>query len=287
MQTIGMIGLGVMGKPIALNLLQAKYPVAIYARREDVKTDLIKAGAKHYASPNELALHCDVIITLLPSTHTVEEILLGRRGVILGAKAGTIVIDMSTISANITQKIGKKLAERKIEMLDAPLAGDENSARSGTLTIMVGGLATTIKKVQPLFNSIGKKIIHVGPLGAGQIAKMCNQMVIAQSLIALDEALRLAKISGVDPAKVRETLLGDTTKSTLLDIHGKRMLDENYKPGFKAGYHRENMHLALEQAHLVNLDLPAAKYATQCLDRLVMKGHSDLDSSAIHILAEE
>lgn len=287
MQKIGFIGLGIMGKPMALNLLKAGYPVAIYARRPEVAAPLVAAGAKAYTSPSELAPHADVIITMVPMTHDVEEVILGKQGLIHGAKPGTIVIDMSTISATETQKIAAELAKHKIDMLDAPVSGGEQGAISGSLSIMVGGKAEVLEKIRPLFDVLGKQFVHIGGHGAGQVAKACNQIIIAESIVAVDEALRLAKKSGVDPAKVREALLGGFASSRVLEIHGKRMLDNNYAPGFKANLHRKDMHLALEQATQVGADIPAAKYAAGRIDEVVMKGHSELDSSAVHLLTEE
>jgi 2-hydroxy-3-oxopropionate reductase len=287
MQHIGFIGLGIMGKPMALNLIKAGYTVSVYARRPEVAEPLIQAGAQAFTSPKELAEKADVIITMVPATADVEDVLLGKKGIIGSAKPGTIVIDMSTISANATQKIAAKLAERQIDMLDAPVSGGEQGAINGSLTIMVGGKEEIVAKMNPILSILGKQIVHIGGHGAGQVAKACNQIIVAETIIAVDEALRLAKASGVDPAKVREALLGGYASSRILEVHGKRMLDNDYKPGFKAGLHRKDMHLALEQAHQVGVDIPAAKYGMQCLDRLVMKGHSDLDSSAIHMIIED
>jgi 2-hydroxy-3-oxopropionate reductase len=287
MQHIGFIGLGIMGKPMALNLLKAGYPLSIYSRRTEIAKPLVKAGAKAFSSPADLAEDVDIIITMVPATADVEEVVLGKKGIIATAKPGTIVIDMSTISANVTQKIAAKLAKSKIEMVDAPVSGGEQGATNGSLTIMVGGKSEIVEKVRPILAILGKQIVHIGEHGAGQIAKACNQIIVAETIIAVDEALRLAKASGVDPAKVREALLGGFAGSRILEIHGKRMLENDYKPGFKASLHRKDMHLALEQAHQVGIDIPAAKYGMQCLDRLVMKGHSELDSSAIHMIIED
>lgn len=287
MQNIGFIGIGIMGKPMALNLLHAGYKVAIYARRPEVAAPLVKAGATAYTSPKELASHADVIITMVPATKDVEDVLLGEQGVVHSAKPGTIVIDMSTISPNATQKIAAELAKHGIAMLDAPVSGGEQGAISGELSIMVGGKADALDKVKPIFEVLGKQFVHIGDHGAGQVAKACNQIIIAETIVAVDEAMRLAKKSGVNPAKVREALLGGFASSRVLEIHGKRMLDNNYTPGFKSHLHRKDMHLALEQAEQTHVDMPAAKYATEKLDALIMKGHSELDSSAIHLLTEE
>ena len=287
MQKIGFIGLGIMGKPMALNLIRAGYLLSIYARREEVAKPLIEAGAKAYSSPKKLAAEVDVIISIVPSTHDVEDVLLGSEGVVHGAKSGLIVIDMSTISAYATKKIAEKLEALNISMLDAPVSGGEQGAISGSLTIMVGGKEETLAKVEPILSVLGKKTVLIGDHGAGQTAKACNQIIIAETIVAIDEALCLAKAAGVDPTKVRDALLGGYAASRVLEIHGKRMLDNNYTPGFKASLHRKDMHLALEQASQLGIDVPAATYATERIDKLVMKGHSDLDSSAIHLLSEK
>lgn len=284
MQTIGIIGIGIMGNPMALNLIRAGYTVGVYARRPEAAVKLVEAGAKLYASPKELAAHADVIITIVGNTTDVEEVLLGKDGVIHSAKPGTIVIDMSTISAGRTKKIAAELAKKKIEMLDAPVSGGESGAISGSLSIMVGGKAETLKKIIPIFEVLGKQFVHIGDHGAGQTAKACNQIIIAETIIAVSEAMKLAKASGVDAAKVREALLGGFASSRVLEIHGKRMLQEDYKPGFKAVLHRKDMHLALEQAKEMKADLHAAYYAMDCLDRVVAEGNGELDSSAMHLL---
>ncbi len=286
MQKIGFIGLGIMGKPMVLNLLRAGYSVAVYARRAEVLKEFVAAGATTYNSPKELAPHVDFIITNVGATADVEEVLLGENGIVHTAKPGTIVIDMSTISASGTKQMAAALAKKQIEMLDAPVSGGETGAIAGTLTIMVGGKESAVAKAKPIFEVLGKQMTHIGDSGAGQIAKSCNQIIIAETIIAVSEALQLAQAAGVDAEKVREALLGGFAGSKVLEIHGKRMLDKNYKPGFKAVLHRKDMHLALEQAKLAHLELPAAKYATQRLDETVSAGHSELDSSAMHLLNE-
>ncbi|MHB1946628.1 MAG: NAD(P)-dependent oxidoreductase [Gammaproteobacteria bacterium] len=287
MQKIGYIGLGIMGKPTARNLMKAGFPLSFYARRPDVIEEFTNAGATFYSSPKELASHVDVIFTNLPMTTDVEDVLIGKQGILHTAKPGTIVIDMSTISATATQHIAQTLEKQQIEMLDAPVSGGEQGAIDGTLSIMVGGKDKILEKVRPILEALGKKIVHIGDHGAGQVAKGCNQIIIAETVIAVSEALHLAKASGVDPIKVREALMGGFAGSRVLEIHGNRMLQNNYKPGFKAGLHRKDMHLALEQANQVNLKIPAANYAMQCLDRLVDEGHSELDSSALYLVTEE
>lgn len=287
MQKVGLIGLGIMGKPMAMNLMRAGYELHIYARRPKVLAEFEKKGAIPHESPKDLASAVDIIITNVTSSADVEDIVLGKQGIIHSARNGLIVIDMSTISATVTRRIAEALEEKHLNMLDAPVSGGEQGAIDGSLSIMVGGKAKMLDRVRPILNVLGKEIIHIGDHGAGQIAKACNQIVIAETIIAVSEALHLAKASGVDPEKVRSALLGGFAKSRVLEVHGERMLNENYKPGFKAGLHRKDMHLALEQAHLSNIILPAAKHAMHCLDRLVLKGHSDLDSAALHLVSED
>jgi 2-hydroxy-3-oxopropionate reductase len=287
MQNIGFIGLGIMGKPMVDNLIKAGYSVAVYARKPAIIEQCEQAGITVYESPEALAPHVDVIITNVPATADVEDVLIGKKGIIHTAKTGTVVIDMSTISASATKRMATLLLEKHIDMLDAPVSGGEQGAIDATLSIMVGGKNNVLQKVLPILKRLGKKIIHIGDNGAGQVAKACNQIIIAETIIAVSEALNLAKASGVDPEKVREALMGGFASSRVLEIHGQRMLENNYKPGFKAHLHRKDMHLALEQAHQMGIDLPGANHAMHCLDRLVLKGHSELDSSALHILVEE
>jgi len=288
MQHIGFIGLGIMGKPMAINLLRAGLPVSIYARRAEVAEPLVAEGATAYDSPEALAASgVDVIITIVPATAGVDEVLNGRKGIIHTAKPGCIVIDMSTISATATRRFAEQLAKKKIDMLGAPVSGGEQGAIEGSLSIMVGGKAAVLEKVRPVLKKLGKQIVHIGDHGAGQVAKSCNQIIIAETIIAVSEALALAKASGVDPVKVREALLGGFANSRVLEVHGQRMLDNDYKPGFKSVLHRKDMHLALEQAHQAGVDLPCAKEVMHSLDRIVLKGHGELDSAAMHLLFEE
>ena len=288
MQAIGIIGLGIMGIPMAKNLLKNGFPLHVYARRPETCQELITSGAHFHDTPAKLAQAADVIITIVNATQDVEEVLLGKDGVTSGAKAGTIIIDMSTISADATQKIAAQLATHKLEMLDAPVSGGEQGAIAGTLSIMVGGKNSVLEQVKQIFAAIGKQVVHIGEQhGAGQTAKACNQIIIAETIVAVSEALQLAQAAGIDPAKVREALLGGFAASRVLEVHGKRMLDNDYKPGFKASLHRKDMRLALEQAQGVALNLPAANYAMQCLDSVVEKGHSEKDSSAIHLVVKE
>ncbi|HEY8555492.1 MAG TPA: NAD-binding protein, partial [Burkholderiales bacterium] len=208
-------------------------------------------------------------------------VILGEKGVAHGARKGAIVVDMSTISPKATRRMAAALAERGVEMLDAPVSGGEVGAINGTLSIMVGGKAPVFEKVLPLFQVMGKNIVHVGDNGAGQVAKACNQIVVALTIEAVAEALTFARRNDVDPAKVRAALMGGFAGSKILEVHGQRMLDNDFKPGFKARLHQKDMRIVLEDAGALGLGLPGAALVSQQLNALIGSGDGELDSSAI------
>ncbi len=278
---IGYIGLGAMGRPSALNLLRAGYPVAVWARRQASMEPLTTEGAQACASPAEVARHADIIFTNVSDTGDVEQVLLGENGVIEGAAKGSVVVDMSTISPTATRDMAQRLAERGIQLLDAPVSGGVKGATEGTLSIMVGGDAATFEKVLPVLQVVGANIVHIGPSGAGQITKACNQVVIAQSMAAIGEAFLLAKASGVNPAKVRQALLGGFAGSKVLEVHGQRMLDGDYEPGFRAALHKKDMRIVMETAEALGLALPGAALSSQLINALVRQGDGELDSAAV------
>ena len=279
---IGLIGLGIMGKPMANNLLKAGYQLGLYARRpESLESFLNNEQIEIYPSIKTLAKHCDITITCVSDSPDVVDVITGERGLIHGASAGDLIIDMSTISPEVTKTIAKQLAEKNIDMLDAPVSGGEVGAIDGTLSIMAGGKTDVFARALPIFEILGKNVVHVGDHGAGQVAKACNQILAAQTIAAVAEAMLLAKSSNVDPAKVREALLGGFANSRVLDLHGQRMLDNNYKPGFKSSLHYKDMGIALNSAKQNNISLPGAEMAAQYLKKVVEKGSEDFDSSAI------
>ena len=279
---IGLIGLGIMGKPMAKNLLQANYSLGLYARKPQTTQPFASVdNVEIYSSPAELAQHCDMTITCVADSPDVAEILCGKDGVFDGAQSEHLVIDMSTISPEVTRSLAQQLAKKNIAMLDAPVSGGEIGAIEGTLSIMVGGSADAFARALPIFQVLGKNIVHVGDHGAGQVAKACNQILAAQTISAVAEALLLAKSSHVDPGKVRDALLGGFANSKVLDLHGKRMLDENYQPGFKASLHLKDMRIALSSAENNHISMPGAEMAEQYLQKLVEQGNGELDSSAI------
>ncbi len=275
---LGFIGLGIMGLPMALNLHRAGFPLAVYNRTP--KT-LSESGIKICKSPKEVAENADIIFICVSDTPDVEAVIFGANGIIHDAKAGSIVVDMSTISPEATRDFAKRLAQKKIEMIDAPVSGGEAGAIAGTLSIMAGGTEKDFARVKPYFEKMGKNIVHVGASGAGQVAKACNQIVIAVSIEAVSEALLLAEKCGVDGRKVREALMGGFAGSKVMEVHGNRMLSDDFKPGFKAKLHRKDMGIVLDTAAQVKAPIPAAILATQHLDEVLKSGDGELDSSAI------
>jgi 2-hydroxy-3-oxopropionate reductase len=286
METVGYIGLGIMGRPAALNLVRAGYTVQVYARRAESMTPLIEAGATACGSPAEVAAKAEIVFTNVSDTPDVEQVILGKDGVVEGVRDGSVVVDMSTIAASVTREIAARLKERGADMLDAPVSGGEKGAIDGTLSIMVGGDEKIFERVKPLFEVMGKNIVLIGGNGAGQVAKACNQVVIAQAISAIGEAYLLARKSGVDPFKVRDALLGGFAGSKALESHGLRMLERNFAPGFKARLHHKDMRIVLDEAQKLGLSLPGAAMVTQYLNALMGGDMGEDDSISIYRLQE-
>ena len=284
---IGYIGLGVMGHACANNLLKADYPLWVYARRSEQMQQLVQAGAQACNTPQALAKHCDLIFTNVSDTEDVREVILGEQGIIHGAQTGSTVIDMSTISPSVTRQIASALAQKKINMLDAPVSGGSQGAIDGTLSIMVGGKADVFQQALVVLQVMGKNIVHIGDHGAGQVSKACNQVVITQTLAAIAEAFALAVASGVDPAKVRQALLGGSASSRILEVQGQRMLTHNFTPGFKAKLHQKDLCIVRQFADELAIELPGTKMATTYINALVEAGMGEEDSSAIVTLFEQ
>ena len=278
---IGVIGLGIMGKPIAINLLKANHQLGLYARRHSSLQPFDPYDVKLFDTPADLAQHCAITITMVHDSPDVVEILTGADGIIHGATTGHLVIDMSTISPEVTRQLAQQLGNKNIELLDAPVSGGEQGAIDGTLSIMVGGNTKIFDQALPVLQCLGKNIIHVGDHGAGQVTKACNQILVAQTMSAVAEAFLLAKSSGVDPSKVRDALLGGFAYSKILEVHGKRMLDNAYQPGFKAKLHHKDMKIALNSARENKISTPGADLVGEYLQKIVAHGDGDLDSAAI------
>ncbi|WP_434632951.1 NAD(P)-dependent oxidoreductase [Chromobacterium sp. CV08] len=278
---IGYIGLGIMGRPCVLNLLKAGHRVSVWARRRESAAPLLEAGAHWADSPAALAAEVEVLVSNVSDTADVEAVLLGENGAARGARPGLVCVDMSTIAPNGARRIAAALAERGIDFLDCPVSGGEVGAVNGTLTIMVGGRAEALEKAMPALRAMGQTITRIGDSGAGQVAKACNQIAVAVGVAAVAEIVKLARACDVDPAPVRAALLGGFAQSRVLDVHGQRMIDDNYAPGFKAKLHAKDMHIVLDTAREQGISLPAAERTMQLIDQLVAQGDGELDSSAI------
>lgn len=282
---IGFIGLGLMGRPMARHLLSAGYTLHLWARRaaslEPFAVARDGGQARFHESPAALARQAEVIFTMVASAGDVEAICFGETGLIHGAAPGTLVADMSTIGAPAARQIGGRLAGYGLEFVDAPVSGGEAGAIAGTLSFMVGGTTEAVEKLRPLLERMGRSITHVGECGAGQVAKSCNQILAGVTVLAVAEALLLAQRSGVDPAKVREALLGGFAYSRVLEHHGKRMLEGDFNPGFKAWMQQKDLRLVMEEAHRLGLMLPAAAATTQMFNAMVGHGLGEEDSVAM------
>jgi 2-hydroxy-3-oxopropionate reductase len=286
-ERVGFIGLGIMGRPMSLNLLRAGYPMTVHSRSSPPVEEVVGEGATRASSPREVASASDIVITMLPDTPDVEQVLLGDDGVVHGLSDGALVIDMSTISPIATRRFASQLSDAGAAMLDAPVSGGEKGAIDGTLSIMVGGTQEAFDRVKPLFDVMGGNIVRVGDSGAGQIAKACNQLVVAGTIEAVAEALTLASAAGVDAARVREALLGGFAGSKILEVHGQRMLDEAFTPGFRARLHLKDARIVSDTARELGVPTPGFTPVEEELQRLVDEGKGDLDHSALITLLQE
>lgn len=287
MARVGFIGLGLMGSHMARNLLRAGHELAVHSRSPAPVDALVAEGAARASSPAEAASASEVIVTMLPDTPDVELVLFGPDGVFQTVAEGSLVIDMSTIDPIATRRFAERMAERGVGMLDAPVSGGDIGARDATLSIMIGGTEVDVVRAQPLFEAMGKNIVHVGASGAGQIAKACNQLVLAGTLEAVGEAFVLAAKAGVDPAKVREALLGGFAASRVLEVHGQRMLDGNFAPGFRAELMHKDARIVVAAARELGVSIPAFERIEAELARLVRDRGGDVDYSALVTLRED
>jgi len=287
MERIGFIGLGIMGKPMASNLLKAGYSVTVFDINREMAQALVRQGAALAETAKAVAEKSDVIITMLPDSPDVEKVVLGAAGVGEGVRSGMLFIDMSTIAPETAQKIYQMLAEKKVSCLDAPVSGGEGGAIAGTLSIMVGGEKAAFERALPIFRALGKKIVHLGAAGAGQVTKACNQIIVGCTIQAVAEALTLAKKAGVDVAKVREALLGGLAQSRILEVHGQRILDRNFQPGFKIKLHRKDMNIALQTGRTLSVPLPASALVATQMDAIIAQGDGELDHSSLALFLEK
>jgi 2-hydroxy-3-oxopropionate reductase len=284
---IGFIGLGIMGKPMARNLIKAGYSLVVHNRSRAAVEELIKDGAQAAGNPKEVAERSDVIITVLPDSPDVELVYTSDQGVFAGAKPGMLLIDMSTISPIVARKLAASAQDRGCDMLDAPVSGGEAGAIGATLSIMIGGVSSAVERAMPIFQSLGKNLVHVGDAGAGQVTKAANQIVVGTTIAIVSEALVLAAKAGVDPAKVRQALLGGFAQSKILEAHGQKMLDGNFKPGFRIRLHEKDMKIALAAGFEYGVPLMVTGQVAQMMSAMDSMGHGDLDHSGLIKLVEE
>ena len=286
-ERVGFVGLGLMGRPMACNLLAAGLPLAVHSRSSPPVDELVAAGAGRASSPAEVAHASDVVITMLPDTPDVEAVLFGQVGVAEGIREGSLVIDMSTIDPIATKGYAERLAGLGVAMLDAPVSGGEVGAIEGTLSIMAGGPDGAFDRALPLLQAMGETIVHVGPAGAGQVTKACNQLVVASAVEAVAEALVLAAKAGVDPAKVREALLGGFAGSKVLEVHGRRMLDGDFAPGFRAVLMAKDGRIVLKAAEHLGAPIPAFRAVAERLEAMLLAERGDMDYAALVTLLED
>ena len=285
MEKIGFIGLGIMGRPMARHLLNAGHPLFILSSSAAAE-ELKKEGATLLETPAAIAKEADIIITMLPDSPEVESMVTGEGNLSATMKPGALFIDMSTISPAVSIKLYNKFFEKGIEALDAPVSGGQTGAEAATLSIMVGGNESAFQRALPVFEKMGKNIVHIGKPGAGQTAKACNQIIVGMTIQAVAEALTLAKKSGVDVAKVRTALLGGFAQSKILDLHGQRIIDRNFKPGFKIKLHRKDMRIALQAGKDLLVPLPGSAIVASQMDAMIEEGQGDLDHSALALWLE-
>lgn len=283
---VGFIGLGVMGLPMARNLLEGGYPLIAFNRSPERVLELAPLGAVAADTPAAVAEQAEIVITMVTDAPAVEQVLFGPSGAIQGLRPGSVVIDTSSISPIATRGFGERLAQIGVTLLDAPVSGGQQGATDGTLSFMVGGDETTFERCRPIFETMGSRITWIGALGAGQIAKACNQAIIAVSLVGISEALLMAARSGVDPARVREALLGGSAGSPLLEMQGQRMLDHSFEPGFRAALQYKDIGIARSLAQAVGSPAPATGLALDLFGSLLARGLGDADHSAIITVLE-
>ncbi len=283
---VGFVGLGIMGRPMALNLIRGGHSLRVWARRAESVQPLVEAGALACASASDAARGAQVVFSMVADAPDVAEVALGAGGVADGAAPGSIFIDMSTIAPAAARDIAARLAARGIDMLDAPVSGGEAGAIAGALTIMVGGKAAAFERARPLFECLGKSITLIGASGAGQVAKACNQVVTGVSVAVIAEAFNFARLNGVDVGRVREALLGGFAASRILDNHGGRMLARNFKPGFKAWMHQKDLRIVLDEAHGLGIALPTAAVTAQLFNAMSGSGLGEDDSVGVLKLYE-
>jgi len=286
-EKVGFIGLGIMGKPMAENLIGAGYDLALYNRTSEKADELAGDNATVAGSPREVAEQSDVVITMLPDSPQVEEVLAGPDGVLEGIREGALIVDMSTISPVVTEELAARVKEKGASMLDAPVSGGDVGAIEGTLSIMAGGSEEDFERARPLFEAMGKTITHVGESGAGQVVKAANQIVVALTIEAVSEALVLGSKAGVDPEKILDVLGGGLAGNKVMEAKREKMLGHSFDPGFRIELHHKDLGIALAAGREYGVTLPVTAVVDQMLETLKAKGRGDRDHSAILTLIED
>ena len=278
---VGFIGLGIMGKPMSKNLLKAGYELVVLDRNQDALAEVVAAGAQSATTPKEVAEQTDIIITMLPNSPHVKEVVLGENGIIEGAKTGTIVIDMSSIAPLVSREVAEKLAEKGIEMLDAPVSGGEPKAVDGTLSVMVGGKQETFDQCYPLMKAMAGSVVLTGSIGAGNVTKLANQIIVAINIAAMSEALVLATKAGVEPELVYQAIRGGLAGSTVLDAKAPLVMDRKFDPGFRINLHIKDLSNVLETSHELGVPLPLTAAVMEMMQALKVDGMGDADHGCL------
>jgi 2-hydroxy-3-oxopropionate reductase len=281
MQKIGFIGLGIMGKPMAMNLIKAGYSLTVYDIRREVIGQAVGAGAKEGKSSKDVAAQSDVVITMLPNSPDVKEAVLGKNGVLEGAKAGLILVDMSSIAPLVSKEVAAEVQKKGVEMLDAPVSGGEPKARDATLSIMVGGKKEVFERVEGILKCMGSSAVLVGDIGSGNITKLANQVIVALNIAAMSEAMVLATKAGVDPERVFQAIRGGLAGSTVLNAKVPLALDGNFKPGFRIELHIKDLANALDTAHGLGVPVPLASGVMEIMQALKVDGKAGDDHGGI------
>ena len=284
---VGFIGLGIMGKPMVINLIKNDIDVYFYARKRQIIDEISKIGGKFIPNPSDISKFTKIILTNLPNTKDVENIVIGKNGIINNLQTGSIVIDMSTISPEGTRYINDKLRERKSYLVDAPVSGGEAGAKSGKLSIMVGGDKSAYLKIRFILSILGSKITYLGKSGSGQVCKACNQILVAQTIQSISEIITIARKSERSPMIIREALLAGYANSKILEVHGKRMITSDYTPGFKLSLHHKDLKIAKSLTKNMGLNLRGLNEVQKAMRSAEKEGLSEFDSSVIHTILEK
>jgi len=284
---LGLIGVGIMGRPMCRNLLRAGYPVTVYDLDRAGMEELVAEGAVAGTSPRSVAEAADILISMLPDSPQVREVYLGTDGAFEALRPGWLAIDMSSISPSTARELAAGAAAGGAEMLDAPVSGGDKGAIAGTLSIMVGGTEAAFERALPILSVMGKTIVHVGPAGAGQVVKVCNQVVVAVVIEAVAEALVLGAKAGVDPGRIADVLQGGLAATKVLELRRENMLSGRFDPGFRVRLHLKDLKNALELGREIDVALPAAAQVEQLMRAMVAAGRADYDHSGLVTLVED